>query len=144
MTLAEKAAQQIEEWMAQLQHPASTCSNRSKTVMMIQMMMSAVVILANVITTIITDMLGIDPPSCKSLCQVALQCCVARWKKIMHASPLKAVGALDRPNDVISTLADQNNTLRRSSNEALHSIVPHKAAPCMPLMLCLLRIYHLS
>lgn len=55
VTLAEKADQQTEEWMAQLQHQASTCSNTT-ILMMMQMMMTITV------TTIITDhnMLGIQ------------------------------------------------------------------------------------
>ena len=48
VTLAEKAAHQIEEWMAQLRHQASTCS-KTITLMMTTMMMTMTV------TTIVTD-----------------------------------------------------------------------------------------
>ncbi len=106
-TLAEKAAQQTEEWMAQLQHQASTCSNI--IIIMIKMMMiTIVIILIIIVRTIITDMLGIQIAltlQCNSLCQcqVALQGYAAKWKKML-GSLFKAVGLLLRPKDVISTL----------------------------------------
>ena len=50
---------------------------------------------------------------CDSLCQcqVALQWYAAKRKQV-HASMLKAIGLLVRPNDVISTLEDQSDKLR--------------------------------
>ncbi len=56
VTLAEKVAQQIAEWMAQLQHQASTCINTTMFMLM-KMMITAIRA-----TTITTDhnMLGIQ------------------------------------------------------------------------------------